>query len=134
MRSILEAPAPIERAASRVPVGRPQLLAFVADADTERALRECLAHLALPQSEIMRGGIAKGGQSGNTLSVFNPNETSLNTVFNGILFAILLFVGFEAAASETRVHDFGADTRPGRLQDFDPSGIEGSMQHGAPLN
>jgi amino acid transporter len=43
--------------------------------------------------------IAKGGQSGNTLSVFNPSETSLNTVFNGILFAILLFVGFEAAAS-----------------------------------
>ena len=43
--------------------------------------------------------IAKGGQSGNTLSVFNPSQTSLNTVFNGILFAILLFVGFEAAAS-----------------------------------
>ena len=43
--------------------------------------------------------IAKGGASGNTLSVFNPNETSINTVFNGILFAILLFVGFEAAAS-----------------------------------
>ena len=43
--------------------------------------------------------IAKGGHSGNTLSVFDPNQTSLNTVFNGILFAILLFVGFEAAAS-----------------------------------
>src|SRR5262249_28052843 len=43
--------------------------------------------------------IAKGGQGGNTLSVFDPSETSVNTVFNGILFAILLFVGFEAAAS-----------------------------------
>ena len=43
--------------------------------------------------------IAKGGQSGNTLSVFDPSQTSINTVFNGILFAILLFVGFEAAAS-----------------------------------
>ena len=43
--------------------------------------------------------IAKGGVAGNTLAVFNPSETSMNTVFNGILFAILLFVGFEAAAS-----------------------------------
>jgi amino acid transporter len=43
--------------------------------------------------------IAKGGQAGNTLSVFNPSQTSWNAVFNGILFAILLFVGFEAAAS-----------------------------------
>ena len=43
--------------------------------------------------------IAQGGDAGNTLSVFDPGETSVNTVFNGILFAILLFVGFEAAAS-----------------------------------
>jgi pilus assembly protein CpaE len=75
MRSIIEAPAPIERPTSRVPVGRPHLLAFVADAETERVLRECLAHLALSQGEIMRGGIAKaieylGSQrSPNTLIV-----------------------------------------------------------------
>jgi len=43
--------------------------------------------------------IAKGGVAGNTLTVFTPNPTSWNTVFNGILFAVLLFVGFEAAAS-----------------------------------
>jgi amino acid transporter len=43
--------------------------------------------------------IAKGGVGGNTLSVFDPSQTSINTVFSGILFAILLFVGFEAAAS-----------------------------------
>jgi amino acid transporter len=43
--------------------------------------------------------IAKGGVGGNTLSVFDPSQTSINTVFNGVLFAILLFVGFEAAAS-----------------------------------
>jgi len=43
--------------------------------------------------------IAKGGIGGNTLSVFDPNQTSINTVFSGVLFAILLFVGFEAAAS-----------------------------------
>jgi len=43
--------------------------------------------------------IAKGGVGGNTLTVFTPTPTSWNTVFNGILFAVLLFVGFEAAAS-----------------------------------
>ena len=43
--------------------------------------------------------IAKGGVGGNTLSVFSPSETSLNAVFNGILFAVTLFIGFEAAAS-----------------------------------
>ncbi len=43
--------------------------------------------------------IAKGGVGGNTLSVFDPGQTSWNTVFNGILFAVTLFIGFEAAAS-----------------------------------
>jgi amino acid transporter len=43
--------------------------------------------------------IAKGGIGGNTFSVFDPSQTSVNTVFSGVLFAILLFVGFEAAAS-----------------------------------
>jgi amino acid transporter len=49
--------------------------------------------------------MAKGGAGGNTLAVFTPSPTSWNTVFNGILFAVLLYVGFEAAASiaeETR--------------------------------
>ena len=47
--------------------------------------------------------IAKGGENGNTLSMFNPNETSLldveGGVLGGVLLGILLFVGFEAAAS-----------------------------------
>jgi amino acid transporter len=48
--------------------------------------------------------IAKGGESGNTLSMFNPNETSWfgttgGGVLGGVLLGILLFVGFEAAAS-----------------------------------
>jgi amino acid transporter len=49
--------------------------------------------------------IAKGGADTNTLSVFDPGQTSLNDVFNGILFAVTLFIGFEIAASigeETR--------------------------------
>jgi len=43
--------------------------------------------------------IAQGGADGNTLAVFDPGETSFNSVFNGILFAVTLFIGFEAAAS-----------------------------------
>ena len=48
--------------------------------------------------------IFKGGENGNTLSMFNPGETSLfgvtgGGVLGGLLLGILLFVGFEAAAS-----------------------------------
>ncbi len=40
MRSVLDAPAPIERTApSKQPIGRPAFLAFVADAETERLLQ-----------------------------------------------------------------------------------------------
>ena len=60
MRSVLEAPAPIERTAvSKLPVGRPAFLAFVADAETDKLLHECVTQLALGQGTIMRGGIAK---------------------------------------------------------------------------
>ena len=43
--------------------------------------------------------IFQGGENGNTLQMFNPGTTSLGTVFDGVLLGILLFVGFEAAAS-----------------------------------
>ena len=48
--------------------------------------------------------IAKGGAHGNTLTMFNPGETSLfgvtgGGVLGGVMLGILLFVGFEAAAS-----------------------------------
>jgi amino acid transporter len=43
--------------------------------------------------------IFQGGEGGNTLQVFNPGTTSISTVFDGVLIGILLFVGFEAAAS-----------------------------------
>lgn len=43
--------------------------------------------------------IAKGGDAGNTLSVFGTSHSSINNVFHGILFAVTLFIGFEAAAS-----------------------------------
>jgi amino acid transporter len=43
--------------------------------------------------------VAKGGHGGNTIAPLNPGTTSVGTVFNGVLLGILLFVGFEAAAS-----------------------------------
>ena len=43
--------------------------------------------------------IFQGGENGNTLQMFNPGTTSVSTVFNGVMLGILLFVGFEAAAS-----------------------------------
>lgn len=48
--------------------------------------------------------VAKGGEDGITFSMFNPNETSWlgvtgGGVLGGVLLGILLFVGFEAAAS-----------------------------------
>jgi len=60
MRSVLEAPTPIERtAAGKLPLGRPSFLAFVADAETDKLLHECVTQLALGQGTIIRGGIAK---------------------------------------------------------------------------
>jgi amino acid transporter len=48
--------------------------------------------------------LAKGGEGGITFSMFDPSETSLfgvtgGGVLGGVLLGILLFVGFEAAAS-----------------------------------
>ena len=60
MRSVLEAPAPIERtAASKPPGARPSLLAFVADGETEAQLQECITQLAPGKGAIIRGGITK---------------------------------------------------------------------------
>ncbi|HZW73920.1 MAG TPA: AAA family ATPase [Caldimonas sp.] len=60
MRSVLDAPAPIERAVpSKQLVGRPAFLAFVADGETERLLQECATQLALGQGTILRGGITR---------------------------------------------------------------------------
>ena len=58
-RSSLQSPVPIQRPANRLPSGRNPLAAFVANAETEAALRECLAQLALAHGTITRGGIAK---------------------------------------------------------------------------
>ena len=43
--------------------------------------------------------VAQGGDAGNTLSAFGTTHSSWHGVFHGILFAVTLFIGFEAAAS-----------------------------------
>ncbi len=60
MRSVLEAPAPIERtAASKQPGGRPSLLAFVADSEAEAQLQDSITQLAPGKGAIIRGGITR---------------------------------------------------------------------------
>jgi pilus assembly protein CpaE len=58
MRSVLEIAAPIERTA-RTSAGRAPLLAFVADAETERVMRDNLGELGFAEATIIRGGISK---------------------------------------------------------------------------
>ena len=58
MRSVLEIAAPIERTA-RASTGRAPLLAFVADAETERVIRDNLGDLGVADAAIIRGGITK---------------------------------------------------------------------------
>ncbi len=41
----------------------------------------------------------KGGANGHTLQVFNPYSPTTGNLFRGVLFAITLFMGFEASAS-----------------------------------
>ena len=43
--------------------------------------------------------IARGGDSGNTFQAFNPGNAPTSGIFQGVLFAITLFIGFEASAS-----------------------------------
>jgi pilus assembly protein CpaE len=59
VRSVLEVQTPIEKTANKLPAGRSPLLGFVADADTEKSLRDCLTQLGHADGSIMRGGIAK---------------------------------------------------------------------------
>jgi pilus assembly protein CpaE len=59
--NVLQIPSPIEKAAA-LPTGRLPLVAFVADAKTEAALRECLPQSPETPHVVMRGGIAKAIQ------------------------------------------------------------------------
>lgn len=59
--NLLQVASPIERAA-RVPAGRVPLMAFVADAETEAAVRDGLSQLGVSGAEVSRGGIARAVQ------------------------------------------------------------------------
>jgi amino acid transporter len=43
--------------------------------------------------------IATGGAAGNTSAVFDPGNAPAASLFRGLLFAVTLFIGFEASAS-----------------------------------
>ncbi len=54
----------------------------------------------IPFAILIVAIIAKGGVSGNSLEPFNPGHVAAGgSIFNGTLFAILMFVGFELAAA-----------------------------------
>ena len=63
------------------------------------AIGAMLTFAALSFTPMLILAIAIIFQADNTLAVFNPSTTSVHTVFNGVMLGILLFVGFEAAAS-----------------------------------
>jgi amino acid transporter len=53
----------------------------------------------LPVLIIALAIIFAGGAQGNTLEVFNPGNPNAGNLFRGVLFAVTLFIGFEASAS-----------------------------------
>ena len=63
------------------------------------AIGAMLTFAALSFTPMLILAVAIMFQANNTLAVFNPSTTSVHTVFNGVMLGILLFVGFEAAAS-----------------------------------
>ncbi len=52
----------------------------------------------LPVIIIALAIIFSGGANGNTLEVFNPGNPNAGNLFKGVLFAVTLFIGFEASA------------------------------------
>ncbi len=63
----------------------------------------CLS--AIPIAILVVVIIARGGASGNTLSVFSPVAHGHGDIFKATLFAVTLFIGFECAAA------LGAETK-----------------------
>src|SRR4051794_21111538 len=63
------------------------------------AIGAMLTFAALSFTPMIILAVAIMFQANNTIDIFNPGTTSTQTVFNGVMLGILLFVGFEAAAS-----------------------------------
>jgi amino acid transporter len=64
-----------------------------------RAQLTLTALSAIPIALLAVVILIQGGADGNHLSVFNPSDHTHGDVFRAILFAVTLFVGFEAAAA-----------------------------------
>jgi amino acid transporter len=64
-----------------------------------RAIVATAAISLVPFLVIAVAIIVRGGAGGNSLSAFDPGQTSWNAVFHGVLFAVSLFIGFETVAA-----------------------------------
>jgi amino acid transporter len=53
----------------------------------------------VPLAVVVVAIVTQGGADGNTLAVFDPSRTSWDATFHGILFAVGLFIGFEAVSA-----------------------------------
>jgi pilus assembly protein CpaE len=96
LKSPLQTPAPIEKAAKPQP-GRVQLMAFLSDVQSEAALNNCLSKLSISNVTIKRGGIARAIKY---LSIERSPET-----------IIVDISGAEMPASQ--VHELAALCEPG---------------------
>jgi amino acid transporter len=63
------------------------------------AIGAMLTFAALSFTPMLILAVAIIVQGNNSIDIVNPGTTSVHTVFNGVMLGILLFVGFEAAAS-----------------------------------
>src|SRR5215472_16748212 len=96
LKSPLQTPAPIEKAAKPQP-GRDRLMAFLSDVQSEAALNNCLSKLSISNVTIKRGGIARAIKY---LSIERSPET-----------IIVDISGAEMPASQ--VHELAALCEPG---------------------
>ena len=54
--------------------------------------------------------IAKGGTNGNSIDAFNPGKGTASGIFYGMLYAVIMFIGFEIGRQPRR-GDAGAEAR-----------------------
>lgn len=82
-----------------VGLGLVQLLNFLGIRLATRVMLVIVGFGVIPMTILAITIMAKGGAHGLTAAPFNPGSTSSGTALNGILIAVTLFVGFEAAAA-----------------------------------
>lgn len=75
------------------------VLVFVGVRPSVRVQLLLTALSAIPFLILVVAVVTSGGDSGNTASVFNPWDPAAGDVFGALLFAVLMFAGFEMAGS-----------------------------------